>query len=364
MGDFNIGLLSVLEIDTSSSKQAINKSIETLEKQINTVRVEIEADTKNSITSINKAVKSLNMNNSLHGIKVALDVDKEKSIKNIKSALSDINKSFKDTVDVQVRTKLDANSLKNVNKAMGNTSKPKDIDIDVKSNVNKGSLKEIKEIEGAYIGVAKQYRNIDELNKVLAKNTSNRLTHEMIGIKGANGELTKYETKLKQINDLGKVTGTQSFTYKLNPDQSLSLEKARLTDKVDESSKRALETVNRLRDEEIKKVNELIAKGKISAAQADNLIAKYKAINYEKIEKSNLKTHFDKESSEIKKVADGYKQQNELLLQQQRLIYQIESAERKMADSIDKNATKRLKQNIAGLNDNGSGKFNKMLLTN
>lgn len=359
MGDFNIGLLSVLEIDTNSSKQAINKSIDALEKQINTVRVEIEADTKNSIASINKAVKSLNMNNSLHGIKVALDVDKEKSIKNIKSALSDINKSFKDTVDVQVRTKLDANSLKNVNKAMGNTSKPKDIDIDVKSNVNKGSLKEIKEIEGAYIGVAKQYRNIDELNKVLAKNTSDRLTHEMTGIKGANGELTKYETKLKQINDLGKVTGTQSFTYKLNPDESLSLEKARLTNKNDESSKRALETVNRLRDEEIKKVNDLIAKGKISITQANDLIAKYKAINYEKIEKSNLKTHFDKESSEIKKVADGYKQQNELLLQQQRLIYQIESAERKMADSIDKNATKRLKQNIAGLNDNGSGKFNK-----
>lgn len=359
MGDFNIGLLSVLEIDTNSSKQAINNKLPDLEKLLNKVKVEIEADTSNSTSSINKAIETLNNNNKLDKVQVALDVDKEKSISNIKLALSEINKNFKDTVDVQVRTKLDANSLKNVNKAMGNTSKPKDIDIDVKSKIDNNTLKEIKEIEGAYIGVASQYRNIGELNKLLEKNTSDRLTHEMTGIKGANAELTKYEVKLKQINDLGKQTGTQSFTYKLNPDESLSLEKARLSDKNDESSKRALETVNRLRDEEIKKVNKLAADGKISVAQANELLNKYKAINLEKIEKSNLKTHFDKENSEIKKVADGYKQQNELLSKQERLIYQIESAERRMADSIDKNATKRLKQNIAGLNDNGNGKFNK-----
>lgn len=359
MGDFNIGLLSVLEIDTSSSKQSINKSIKALEEQINTVRVEIEADTKNSITSINKAVKSLNANNSLHEIKVALDVDKEKSIKNIKSALSDINKTFKDTVDVQVRTKLDANSLKNVSKAMGNTAKPKDIDIDVKTNLNNDSVNKAKQLEGTYIQLAKQYRNIDELNKVLGKNTDSRLTHEIVGIRNANNELVKYELRLKKINDLGKQIGSQTISYKVNPDQSIGLDKARLADKTDESSKRALEQINKLRDDEISKVNKLVADGKISVAQANELLNKYKAINFEKGKEANFKTTFDKAHKEAQEILNDYKQQNDLLLKQERLIHQIESAERRMADSIDKNTTKRLKQNIAGLNDNGSGKFNK-----
>ncbi|EII2716992.1 hypothetical protein KQQ85_001631, partial [Staphylococcus pseudintermedius] len=77
---FNIGILSTLDVDSSSSRQQINEKIKEIEKNINKVSIDIETkQTKGASSdlrrSANSVIDNLNKSSQLRKVKVDLDVN-------------------------------------------------------------------------------------------------------------------------------------------------------------------------------------------------------------------------------------------------------------------------------------------------
>ena len=114
--DFNIGILSTLEIDSSSSRKKINDTLKNIEANINSIKADLEvSDTKksenNAIKSANNVIRNINSNGNLKKLNVELDVNLTKSRQNIQRALSTLSKDFKNKkIDVEVNAKANKRS--------------------------------------------------------------------------------------------------------------------------------------------------------------------------------------------------------------------------------------------------------------
>lgn len=87
--DFNIGILSTLEIDSSSSRKKINDTLKNIEANINSIKADLEvSDTKksenNAIKSANNVIRNINSNGNLKKLNVELDVNLTKVDKTFK----------------------------------------------------------------------------------------------------------------------------------------------------------------------------------------------------------------------------------------------------------------------------------------
>lgn len=273
MGDFNIGLLSVLDIDTSSSKERINSAIEkNINGKLNSVKVDLDVNTQDALSKINSSLGKLSKDKGLKNITVGLDVDQSKSAKSIDSTIDNINRKPSKAIDVELQAKVNSKSISNATKNI----KPQKIDLEVNTGLDLEKTANVKNLQNAYLDLARTYRDKSALETALSRNTDQRLTHEIKETRNANNELTQYIVNLKKIDDLNKTVFTKSLKYAVNPDQSLSLQKVQDANKSDEARRDSLLQINKLREQEIKNIEKLVANGKLVANEADGLIKKIK----------------------------------------------------------------------------------------
>lgn len=351
--DFNIGILSTLDIDSNSSKKKINDTIKSIEGSINTIKAEIEvADTKkaenNVKKSANSVINSINQNGGLRKVNVELGVNLTKSKQNIQRALTSISKDFankKVTVDIEAR----ANS-KSVSKAKNDISRnsKQPIEID-ESTSSKRNTQAIKEQEKSYLDLARTYQNVGELSRALNANVENGLRKQIKEIKNADGSLKSYQVTLDRVSNSGKKLGSQKLSYEPTGN-GLSLKEVQTANQIDKARKEEHQQVSRLLDIETNKYDKMLSQGKLDLKQHTAILQMIKQISSEKAKGSLLgKSDFTKVKKDAEDVANAFQRQNQLLRQQQSLFAQIESKERRQAANIDKQATAQLKSQLSSL---------------
>ena len=117
MADFNIGILSTLDVDTGSSKKKVNETIKEIEKSINSIQAELEVKDSNSSQSsakksANAVIDNINKSGGLKRINVEFDINQTNSKKNIQKALASISNEFSNKkIQVGIQATTDAKSL-------------------------------------------------------------------------------------------------------------------------------------------------------------------------------------------------------------------------------------------------------------
>ncbi|MFQ3843266.1 phage tail tape measure protein [Staphylococcus pseudoxylosus] len=350
--DFNIGILSTLDIDSSSSRKKINDTIKNIEGTINSIKTELEVgDSRTSESTIKKSannvINNINQSGDLRKLNVELDVNLTKSKQNIQRALSSISNDFankKILVDVEAKT-----NAKSVNKAkndISNGTQPVSIDNSPRSQ---RETRDIKEQEKAYLDLSRTYKSVDDLNRALNANVQNGLRRQIKEIKNADGSLKSYQVTLDKVSESGKKLGSQKLNYVPNQN-GLNLKEVQSSNQIDKARKEEHEQVSKLLDIETSKYSRLLDQGKIDIKQHNALLQTLKQITAEK-SKGNLlnRTDFTKAKKDAEDVANSYQRQNQLLRQQQNLLSQIESKERRQSANIDKQATSKLKSQLSNL---------------
>lgn len=350
MADFNIGILSTLDVDTGSSKKKVNETIKEIEKSINSIQAELEVkDTNSSQSSARKSanavIDNINKSGGLKKINVEFDVNQTNSKKNIQKALASISNEFSNKkIQVGIQATTDTKSLNSAKNAVKNST-PLTID------ESPQGASTVKQVENAYLSLGKTYKNIDDLRKALDANTVNGLRHQTKEITDANGALKAYQVTLSRIDEKGKNLGSQTFNYNQNAN-GLALQTLKQINNEDKARKVTHDQINESIQREISNINRLNQQGKISSQQASELRAKYEAINSVQAKNGALLNsgHFDATHRAAQQQLNDYTNQNKLLRQRDSLLSQIERSERRLADSINKRQTGALKQELMGSN--------------
>lgn len=350
MADFNIGILSTLDVDTGSSKKKVNETIKEIEKNINSIQAELEVkDTNGSQNSAKKSanavIDNINKSGGLKKINVEFDVNQTNSKKNIQKALASISNEFSNKkIQVGIQATTDTKSLNSAKNAVKNST-PLTID------ESPQGASTVKQVENAYLSLGKTYKNIDDLRKALDANTVSGLRHQTKEITDANGALKAYQVTLSKIDDKGKNLGSQTFNYNQNAN-GLALQTLKQINNEDKARKVTHDQINESIQREISNINRLNQQGKISSQQASELRAKYEAINSVQAKNGALLNsgHFDATHRAAQQQLNDYTNQNKLLRQRDALLSQIERSERRLADSINKRQTGALKQELMGSN--------------
>lgn len=350
MADFNIGILSTLDVDTGSSKKKVNETIKEIEKSINSIQAELEVkDTNNSQSSARKSanavIDNINKSGGLKKINVEFDVNQTNSKKNIQKALASISNEFSNKkIQVGIQTTTDTKSLNQAKNTVKNST-PLTID------ESPQGASTVKQVENAYLNLGKTYKNIDDLRKALDANTVSGLRHQTKEITDANGALKAYQVTLSRIDEKGKNLGSQTFNYNQNAN-GLALQTLKQINNEDKARKVTHDQINESIQREISNINRLNQQGKISSQQASELRAKYEAINSVQAKNGALLNsgHFDATHRAAQQQLNDYTNQNKLLRQRDALLSQIERSERRLADSINKRQTGALKQELMGSN--------------
>lgn len=350
MADFNIGILSTLDVDTGSSKKKVNETIKEIEKSINSIQAELEVkDTNSSQSSARKSanavIDNINKSGGLKKINVEFDVNQTNSKKNIQKALASISNEFSNKkIQVGIQATTDTKSLNQAKNTVKNST-PLTID------ESPQGASTVKQVENAYLNLGKTYKNIDDLRKALDANTVSGLRHQTKEIIDANGALKAYQVTLSRIDEKGKNLGSQTFNYNQNAN-GLALQTLKQINNEDKARKVTHDQINESIQREISNINRLNQQGKISSQQASELRAKYEAINSVQAKNGALLNsgHFDATHRAAQQQLNDYTNQNKLLRQRDALLSQIERSERRLADSINKRQTGALKQELMGSN--------------
>lgn len=350
MADFNIGILSTLDVDTGSSKKKVNETIKEIEKSINSIQAELEVkDTNSSQSSARKSanavIDNINKSGGLKKINVEFDINQTNSKKNIQKALASISNEFSNKkIQVGIQATTDTKSLNQAKNTVKNST-PLTID------ESPQGASTVKQVENAYLNLGKTYKNIDDLRKALDANTVSGLRHQTKEITDANGALKAYQVTLSRINEKGKNLGSQTFNYNQNAN-GLALQTLKQINNEDKARKVTHDQINESIQREISNINRLNQQGKISSQQASELRAKYEAINSVQAKNGALLNsgHFDATHRAAQQQLNDYTNQNKLLRQRDALLSQIERSERRLADSINKRQTGALKQELMGSN--------------
>ncbi|MEJ7218482.1 phage tail tape measure protein [Staphylococcus gallinarum] len=350
--DFNIGILSTLDIDSSSSRKKINDTIKNIEGTINSIKTELEVgDSRTSESAIKKSannvINNINQSGDLRKLNVELDVNLTKSKQNIQRALSSISNDFANKkLQIDVEAKTNAKSINKAKNDIGNGTQNISVDNSPRSQRD---TRDIKEQEKAYLDLSRTYKTVDDLNRALNANVQNGLRRQIKEIKNADGSLKSYQVTLDKVNESGKKLGSQKLNYIPN-ENGLNLKEVQSSNQVDKARKEEHEQVSKLLDIETSKYSKLLDQGKIDIKQHNALLQTLKQITAEK-SKGNLlnRTDFTKAKKDAEDVANSYQRQNQLLRQQQSLLAQIESKERRQSANIDKQATSKLKSQLSNL---------------
>lgn len=350
MADFNIGILSTLDVDTGSSKKKVNETIKEIEKSINSIQAELEVKDSNSSQSsakksANAVIDNINKSGGLKKINVEFDINQTNSKKNIQKALASISNEFSNKkIQVGIQATTDAKSLNQARNTVKNSA-PLTID------ESPQGASSVKQVENAYLSLGKTYKNIDDLRKALDANTISGLRHQTKEITDANGALKAYQVTLSKVDGKGKNLGSQTFTYNQNAN-GLALQTLKQINTEDKARKVTHDQINESIQKEIANINKLNQQGKISSQQASELRTKYEAINNTQAKNGALlnNNHFDATHRAAQQQLNDYTNQNKLLKQRDGLLSQIERSERRLADSINKRQTGALKQELMGSN--------------
>jgi len=349
LADFNLGILSTLEIDSSSSKRKIEETITQIEKNLKRIRVDLEANStsssKNALrVSANQIVDSINKDGNLRKVKLDLDINKTQSVKNINKALNDIQKNYHRSISADINARVNPNEIKKSQKAIENSVKNTTSAANIPSSA--GNIKETQE---EVIGLGRSFRNIAEAQKMLSKTMADGMSYTTQKTENANRELKDYLITVNKVNSAGNKTGQQSYKFTGNNDGSLNLSEIKSLDSEYKSQLKTHEDISRAIDKQSQNILKLRDNGKLSSIEAEQLLAIYKKIGDERLGKHLTKDDFDAQHNAAQVILKDYEQQNKLLRVQQSLLAEIERNERRMADSINKRATNALKSDLLGL---------------
>lgn len=350
MADFNIGILSTLDVDTGSSKKKVNETIKEIEKSINSIQAELEVKDTNSSQnsakkSANAVINNINKSGGLKKINVEFDINQTNSRKNIQKALASISNEFSNKkINVGIQATADN---KSISKAKNSVKDSMPLKIDESPQ----GTSSVKAVENSYLSLGRTYKNIDDLRRQLDANTNAGLRSQVKSIKDANGALTGYKVTLDKINEAGKKVGSQSFDYKKSAN-GYDLQTVQEINAQDKIRKVTHDQINESIQREIANINKLNQQGKISSQQASELRAKYEAINNTQAKNGALlsNNHFDATHRATQQQLNDYTNQNKLLKQRDGLLSQIERSERRLADSINKRQTGALKSELNNSN--------------
>ncbi|EGQ4069534.1 phage tail tape measure protein [Staphylococcus pseudintermedius] len=334
---FNIGILSTLDVDSSSSRQQINEKIKEIEKNINKVSIDIEAkQTKGASSdlrrSANSVIDNLNKSSQLRKVKVDLDVNLTQSKQNIKKAISTLSDNLsKNKIKVNIDANVDTNAVQRAGKSIS-TNAQKGLGT-VSSATSKGQTQEIEKINNSMLHLQKTYSDVSKLSNELSSVRDNSLRTEIKSIKDANGALQSYQVNLQRINELGKTLGKESYNYKANSDGSLSLEKVADLNSQEKARKLTHDSMVKSMEQEVSALDRMVEKQKLSTSQAENIKNVYNQLS--RLAKDNKvisPEQFTKAKSEADRLLKNYTLQNEQLKEQEK----IQSAISKELERINK----------------------------
>ncbi|ELP8755009.1 phage tail tape measure protein [Staphylococcus pseudintermedius] len=334
---FNIGILSTLDVDSSSSRQQINEKIKEIEKNINKVSIDIEAkQTKGASSdlrrSANSVIDNLNKSSQLRKVKVDLDVNLTQSKQNIKKAISTLSDNLsKNKIKVNIDANVDTNAVQRAGKSIS-TNAQKGLGT-VSSTTSKGQTQEIEKINNSMLHLQKTYSDVSKLSNELSSVRDNSLRTEIKSIKDANGALQSYQVNLQRINELGKTLGKESYNYKANSDGSLSLEKVADLNSREKARKLTHDSMVKSMEQEVSALDRMVEKQKLSTSQAENIKNVYNQLS--RLAKDNKvisPEQFTKAKSEADRLLKNYTLQNEQLKEQEK----IQSAISKELERINK----------------------------
>lgn len=334
---FNIGILSTLDVDSSSSRQQINEKIKEIEKNINKVSIDIEAkQTKGASSdlrrSANSVIDNLNKSSQLRKVKVDLDVNLTQSKQNIKKAISTLSDNLsKNKIKVNIDANVDTNAVQRAGKSIS-TNAQKGLGT-VSSTTSKGQTQEIEKINNSMLHLQKTYSDVSKLSNELSSVRDNSLRTEIKSIKDANGALQSYQVNLQRISELGKTLGKESYNYKANSDGSLSLEKVADLNSQEKARKLTHDSMVKSMEQEVSALDRMVEKQKLSTSQAENIKNVYNQLS--RLAKDNKvisPEQFTKAKSEADRLLKNYTLQNEQLKEQEK----IQSAISKELERINK----------------------------
>lgn len=337
--DFNIGILSTLDVDSSSSSKKINDTIKEIEKNVNTISVGIEAkQTKGAADSARKSANSLvdsvNKSSQLKNIKVDLDVNLTQSRNNIKKAINALSKSLTEQkVKVNIDAKVDTNAAQKAGQSIGSSVQKGVRNVSTSSLSDGSELKNIASTKSALIDLEKTYSSLTALTKQLSNVRDASLRAETKAIKDANGALQSYQVTLQRVNEQGKSVAKQTLNYQPNNDGSLSLEKVSRINSEEKARRQVHQDITKSMEKEIAAIDRMAEKNKITISQAERLKDKFSELYRIKNSDGVVDVkEFEHVKNEANKALKIYEEQNSHLRVQEK----IQSNIAKEVDRINK----------------------------
>lgn len=337
--DFNIGILSTLDVDSSSSSKKINETIKEIEKNVNTISVGIEAkQTKGAADSARKSANSLvdsvNKSSQLKNIKVDLDVNLTQSRNNIKKAINALSKSLTEQkVKVNIDAKVDTNAAQKAGQSIGSNVQKGARNVSASSLSDGSELKNIASTKSALIDLEKTYSSLSALTKQLSNVRDASLRAETKAIKDANGALQSYQVTLQRVNEQGKSVAKQTLNYQPNNDGSLSLEKVSRINSEEKARRQVHQDITKSMEKEIAAIDRMAEKNKITISQAERLKDKFSELYRIKNSDGVVDVkEFEHVKNEANKALKIYEEQNRNLRAQEK----IQSNIAKEVDRINK----------------------------
>lgn len=330
MADFNIGILSTLDVDSSSSQQSINKTLKDIEKNINNINVGLEVNQNKGTAetarkSANSVVDTVNKSSQLKKIKVDLDVNITQSKSNIRKAISKIsNDMAKQKVKVNIEANVDTASAKNAGKTLSNAAQ---MGADLKNSLGSSSTlsdgqekSKLQNLKATVVDLGKSYQNVGALKSEISKITNANLRSEVKQIKDADGALKAYRVTLQQVSNTGKALTKHNYDFKPNDDGSLSLQKITDLNSIDKARKQTHDQIVKSIQSEIAAIDKLNAKAKLTTDQADLLKSKYAELSRFKNAGGILESdQFNRVKNDVNGTLKAFEEQN-LALQHQKAI--------------------------------------------
>nr|WP_275590270.1 phage tail tape measure protein [Mammaliicoccus sp. P-M59] len=345
--------MSELRIDANSSRTSINAAINTIQKNINDIKVGIEANetktqTENLRKSANRVVNSLNSGKNIAKIKAQIEVDEKQALSSIKQSIKNLNSNLgNQKLKVNIDANVDTSRVDKATKAATTKAGKNKVNIEVENKpLDKGmntDSEKVKRLTQNYLSLKNAYSSYDQSVRDANSRKKDNITYETTQIKNANNEVEKFTVTLRKYNTAREQIGKQTLNYKLDGAGSYQLDKDTKNSSNAKVNADAQQRINSLRDQEIKKIERLNSLGKINTSQANMLIKSYMQLN--STHNMTLKS-YQQEHNMIQKTVSAHVQANKLLNQRQSLIAQIERNERRKADTIDKRATGALKKEL------------------
>lgn len=329
--DFNIGILSTLDVDSNSSTESINRTIKDIEKKINSVAINIEADNstkaiENAKSTANQVINTITNDSKLKNIKVELDVNKTQSQENIRRAISDLSKSFADKkIKVKVDASVDTSAAQKAGQSI-NSSVQKGTE-NIESPLTRGSFeKDYASMKNSLLDLQRSYANLNQLSNQLARNRDANLRAETKAINDANGALQAYQVTLQHVNAQGKNAERYTANYKANDDGSLNLEKVTKVDSTEKSRKQTHHEILSAIEKENAAIDRMVEKNKITINQANELKRQFNQLsNFKSTGELINPKSFEEVKQKTNAISKEFQSQNDKLRTQEKIHSNIAS---------------------------------------